>query len=79
MNNSNQLFEEIEKYIDSDMKYIIGADGGKIRLISVEDNIVTIQLFGACSRCAAKNYTLYNVVQPMIKDKFPMIEEVVLV
>jgi Fe-S cluster biogenesis protein NfuA len=78
LNNQSQ-FKEIEQFINSEMKYLINADGGKISLVSVINNIVTVHLYGSCSRCAAINYTFYNVVQPMIKDKFPEIESVVMV
>jgi len=53
------------------------ADGGDVKLISVEDNVVTVQLTGACGGCPFSQMTLKMGIERILKEEIPEIERVV--
>jgi Fe-S cluster biogenesis protein NfuA len=55
----------------------IQMDGGDIRLLSVEDGVVTVQLFGTCESCPISPVTLKNGVERILRDRVPGITEVI--
>jgi len=55
----------------------IQMDGGDIRLLSVEDGVVTVQLFGTCESCPISPVTLKNGVERILRERVPGITEVI--
>ncbi len=68
-NNVEKALEEIRPFLVS--------DGGNIKLLSIENNTVKVQLEGACSGCSVNQMTLKNGVEATIKKYAPEIEEVI--
>ena len=68
-NNVEKALEEIRPFLVS--------DGGNIKLLSIEDNTVKVQLEGACSGCSVNQMTLKNGVEATIKKHAPQIQEVI--
>ncbi len=68
-NKVEQALEEIRPFLQS--------DGGNIKLLSIEDGVVKVQLEGACSGCSVNQMTLKNGVEATIKKYAPEIEEVI--
>ncbi len=68
-NNVEKALEEIRPFLVS--------DGGNIKLLSIEDNTVKVQLEGACSGCSVNQMTLKNGVEATIKKYAPQIKEVI--
>lgn len=52
-------------------------DGGDIELVSIEDGIVTIRLFGACEGCPMSPVTLRAGVEAILREDVPEVREVV--
>lgn len=69
LNNVEKALEEIRPFLMS--------DGGNIKLLSIEDAIVKVQLEGACMGCSVNQMTLKNGVEATIKKYAPQIEEVI--
>ncbi len=69
LNNVEKALEEIRPFLMS--------DGGNIKLLSIEDSIVKVQLEGACIGCSVNQMTLKNGVEATIKKYAPHIEEVI--
>jgi Fe-S cluster biogenesis protein NfuA len=67
--NIEKALEEIRPFLKS--------DGGNIKLLSVENNTVKVQLEGACIGCSVNQMTLKNGVEATIKKYAPQIEEVI--
>ena len=67
---------KVEKALEEIRPFLI-SDGGNIKLLSVENNIVKVQLEGACSGCSVNQMTLKNGVEATIKRYAPEIEEVI--
>ena len=72
------MIEQIQKVIEEDINPYLALHSGGCELIDVEDGIVTIKLFGGCSGCPSSQLTLFNGIIPILKEKVPDVEDVVL-
>ena len=80
-------FKERPEKVDIDMdilndtiEYIrpaVQADGGDIKLASVEDGVVNIEMLGACQGCPLSIATLKSGIERILKDKVPGVTEVI--
>ena len=68
--------EKIEMILDQ-IRPFLGAEGGGVELIEVNDGVVKLRLTGACGGCPMATITLRNVVEREIKKQAPEIKEVI--
>ena len=73
--NGQELKNNIEKAL-TEIRPFLQADGGDISLISIEEDIVKVELLGACQGCSVNQMTLKNGVEATIKKYAPQIKEV---
>ncbi len=73
---NNDLFNKVDEILKKDVKHLVEADGGRIKLHSVVDNKVFVEMYGACKHCPAIQYTLKGSVERIIKMKIPEIKSV---
>jgi Fe-S cluster biogenesis protein NfuA len=66
----------VEKALEEIRPFLL-SDGGNIKLLSIENAIVKVQLEGACNGCSVNQMTLKNGVEATIKKYAPEILEVV--
>lgn len=72
MSIEEQVIQAIEEVRPS-----LQADGGDIRFVELtEDNVVNVELQGACSGCPMSQMTLKQGVETYIKRKIPEIMSV---
>ncbi len=55
----------------------VQADGGDIKLASVENGVVNIEMLGACQGCPMSIATLKSGIERILKDKVPGVVEVI--
>lgn len=67
---------KIKEVIDTLRPFLIN-DGGNIEFIKYENNIVYIQMMGACSDCEMIDLTLKDGIEMAIKEEVPEVKEVV--
>ena len=67
--------ERIEMAL-AELRPVLERDGGDIRLVSIEDGVVTVELLGACSSCPMARNTLRDFVSERILLYAPEIEAV---
>jgi Fe-S cluster biogenesis protein NfuA len=71
---------EIEKKVKNVLEQIrpyLQSDGGDIRFVNMtEDNVVNVELTGACGSCPYSIITLKNGVETAIKKAIPDIKSV---
>jgi Fe-S cluster biogenesis protein NfuA len=68
-NKIKNVLEQIRPYLQS--------DGGDIKYIGLtEDNVVNVELTGACGSCPYSIITLKNGVETAIKKAIPAIKSV---
>lgn len=68
--------ENVEKALDEIRPFLI-SDGGNIKLLSIEEGIVKVQLEGSCSGCSVNQMTLKNGVEATVKKYAPEIKQVI--
>ncbi|MFP4136149.1 MAG: NifU family protein [Candidatus Acetothermia bacterium] len=68
--------EEVEDALD-EVRPSIQADGGDVILDEItEDNVVKVQLVGACVGCPMSTMTLKQGVEKVLEANIPEIKEV---
>ena len=73
---TQETLENVEKALDEFRPFLM-SDGGNIKLLSIEDFVVKVQLEGACIGCSVNQMTLKNGVEATIKKFAPQIKEVI--
>jgi len=53
------------------------ADGGSVELVDVDHGTVSVRLTGACAGCPMATMTLKGVIEHIIKEQVPEVEEVI--
>ncbi len=71
-----ELYSKVEKALEEIRPYLI-TDGGNISLVNIENDVVKVQLEGACIGCSVNQLTLKNGVEATIKKYVPQIKEVI--
>jgi Fe-S cluster biogenesis protein NfuA len=74
--NQNELEKKVKNVLEQIRPYL-QSDGGDIRFISMtEDNVVNVELTGACGSCPYSIITLKNGVETAIKKAIPGVKSV---
>jgi len=74
--NNNELETKIKNVLDQIRPYI-QSDGGDIKFVGLtEDNIVNVELMGACGSCPYSIITLKNGVETAMMKAIPEIKGV---
>ena len=58
---TEEIINNVEKALDEIRPFLM-SDGGNIKLLSVKDFVVKVQLEGACTGCSVNQMTLKNGV-----------------
>ena len=91
MENSDNInfpsLKKREEQVDIDLdilnetiEYIrpaVQADGGDIKLASVDNGVVNIEMLGACQGCPMSIATLKSGIERILMDKVPGVVEVI--
>ena len=72
------MIEKIKAVIEDDVNPYLAMHSGSCELVDFDSGIVTIKLQGGCSGCPSSQITLFNGITPILKEKIPEIEDVVL-
>ena len=72
---NNDVEGRIRILIDKIRPYLV-SDGGNLEFIKYEDNIVYVQLMGACDGCPLIDVTLKDGIEEMICSEIPEVKEV---
>lgn len=70
--------ENILNVIESEIKPIMKFHNGSCELIDFDDGVITLKIFGGCSGCPSSQIALFNQVVPILMDKVPGVEDVIL-
>jgi len=74
---NKQLLEKKVETALEEIRPFLNSDGGDISLLSIDKNIVKVQLLGNCVNCSVNQMTLKNGVEMTIKKHAPQIKEVI--
>jgi len=71
-----ELRDQIEEALDTIRPYLM-ADGGSVRLLNVTaNNVVELELLGACGSCPMSTMTLRAGIEQALKRSVPQVERV---
>lgn len=74
--NHNELERKVKNVLEQIRPYL-QADGGDINYVGLtDDNIVNVELTGACGSCPYSIITLKNGVETAIKKAIPAVKAV---
>ncbi len=59
----------IEKTIDEEIRPVLQRDGGDLEIVDVKDNLVYVELNGACEDCDSASQTLELLVATVLQDR----------
>ncbi|MDO5552971.1 MAG: iron-sulfur cluster assembly scaffold protein [Planctomycetia bacterium] len=62
-----QKAKKIEQVIESYIKPLLQKDGGSLEIVDIKDNVVYVELSGACAHCAGATQTLKHLVEKSLK------------
>ena len=74
--NTEKLILKVEEAL-SEIRPFLESDGGNIKLLSINDDVVKVKLLGNCVSCSVNQMTLKNGVEMTIKKHAPQINEVI--
>ncbi|HFB61625.1 MAG TPA: NifU family protein [Bacteroidetes bacterium] len=75
--DKKRLYQKVQNVIEQVRPYL-QQDGGDINFIEItDDNVVNVELTGACGACPFSTMTLKNGVEATLKKVIPEIKEVV--
>ena len=69
---------EIEAVLDEYVRPLLRADGGDMRVTSVEDGIVYFTMTGHCAGCAAADMTAELLINEELTNRVPGVKKAVL-
>ncbi len=69
----HDLYNEVSKVIESEVRPFVERDGGRITLKSVEGGIVYVELSGACDGCSAADFTIRAGVERILRRRIPSV------
>jgi len=74
--SKSELIQKVESVIDQIRPYL-QADGGNIRFVELtDDNVVNVELLGACGSCPMSQMTLKAGVEQAVRKAIPEIKSV---
>lgn len=72
----DELRAGIDEILARDVAPVAASHGGSIKVHSVHDGVLTVELTGACLGCPLSGRTLGDVVTRSVQARFPQIREV---
>ncbi|KAJ52009.1 Fe-S cluster biogenesis protein NfuA [Clostridium tetanomorphum] len=73
------MISEVEKTIDREIRPYLREHYGDIQLLDIKNGIVQIKLIGQCSGCPSAKYTVEDVIETKLKERFAEVKKVVLI
>ena len=77
MSKKEEIIKEIKKQITEKIRPALVMDGGNIEFVDYDNGILKVRLLGACHGCPMASITLKNVVEGILKEYIPEIQEVI--
>lgn len=70
--------ESVQQVINDQINPVLALHNGACEVTKVEDNMIFIRLKGGCVGCPSSNITLFNGIEPLLKQNFPQLEDIYL-
>jgi Fe-S cluster biogenesis protein NfuA len=71
------IYQKVEEALDSIRPYL-EADGGNVEVVEItSDQVLKIQLMGACKTCSMSSMTIRSGIEETIKRAVPEIKQII--
>lgn len=74
--NDSPIVKQIKKVLKEEIRPVVAMDGGDVVFSKYEDNILYIQMKGACNGCPSSQATLKDGIEVRLKEAIPEIKAV---
>jgi Fe/S biogenesis protein NfuA len=74
---TDPLALRVQELIDSRINPGVGAHGGHVELLDIQDGTVYVRLGGGCQGCGMVDVTLRHGIEALIREEIPEIQQVV--
>ncbi len=74
--NDSEIVKKIKKVLKEEIRPVVAMDGGDVVFSKYEDNILYIQMKGACNGCPSSQATLKDGIQVRLIEALPEIKAV---
>lgn len=64
-----QLVKRVERVMNDYIRPMIAKDGGDVEILDIKDNLVYVELIGACAGCAGAGQTVKFLIEKTLKDR----------
>ena len=64
-----QLGKQVERVMNDYIRPMIAKDGGNVEIVDIKDNLVYVELAGACAGCAGAGQTIKFLIERTLKDQ----------
>ena len=65
------------EHVLNELRPMLKADGGDVKLVEIDGTVIKLELEGACSSCHASTTTMIMGIKKKLKETIPTITEVV--
>ncbi len=71
------MIHKFEALFDDQVRPILAQHGGNAEIIDFDNHKLFIKMTGGCQGCSASKMTLKQGIETIVKEKFPIVEEVI--
>lgn len=75
--DDDETVQEIKRILNDEIRPAVAMDGGDIIFKNYENDILYVELQGACSGCPSSTVTLKDGIEVRLKERIPNLKEVV--
>jgi Fe-S cluster biogenesis protein NfuA len=73
----DNMYRKVEEALDTIRPYLL-ADGGNVEIVDISDeNVLKLELIGACKTCNMSQMTMKAGIEETIKRTVPEIKEII--
>lgn len=70
--------EKIKTLLKDEINPILKMQMASAEFVQFEEGLLTIKLMGGCSGCPSSSMALFSMISPIMKEKIPEIEDIIL-
>ena len=70
--------DQIRKVIEEEINPSLKFHNGSCELVSIDQNVISLKMFGGCSGCPSSIIALFQNVSSTLKEHFPEAKDIIL-